>query len=243
MDSAQLADSRIKNLAASLGPIIKDGIPEMEFRFERINWSNLHTGFDRRKYKDDKELNIALREHLSDRWRKASYDEKLELASFIVRDWGGIRAIKDHKLMEHISKADTTTEREAPFNVISSYSKIISFKTPNEYAIYDARVAAALNALQLLFDVAADAKIYFHIPQSQNRIIKELSDVFSERVLKNHGFFAWNKDDAYGLYLKLLRQISSSIDQQILLIEMWIWSFSVALCDEALRERARLLPQ
>jgi len=70
----------------------------------------------------------------------------------------------------YINQADA--ERPStPFSGIASYSKIFSIKDPDRYAIFDARVSASLNAIQLIEfrrqKLLARDLCYFEIPQGQ----------------------------------------------------------------------------
>jgi hypothetical protein len=87
-------------------------------------WRKLRTGFDYQKYKNDLlRQNVELKLHLAEHWAKSSLDEKLRVANWIVRDWGGINRNTEMTILGYVNQADA--ERPAtPFFGIASYSKI-----------------------------------------------------------------------------------------------------------------------
>ena len=94
------------------------------------------------------QANVDLKSHLHNQWHSASYEYKIELAQVIVRDWGGVRSNKLDTLKTYVDRI-MTSNPETPLNGVASYSKIFSIVRPEQYAIYDARVAACLNAVQI----------------------------------------------------------------------------------------------
>lgn len=91
--------------------------------------------------------NVNLEKYFNEQWDRACHEERLALAKVIVSDWGGVRNNKisttEKYVLESAKKAPCT-----PINGVASYSKILAVTKPNIYAIYDARVAACLNAIQ-----------------------------------------------------------------------------------------------
>lgn len=175
------------------------------------------------------ERNIALRTYLSNRWKKATYAEKLSIAQWIVKDWGGIVAIKDETLDRYVSLAESGSQY--PFEGVSSYSKILAIKDPSRFAIYDARVAASLNCLQLLGETRVLA---FPVPISRNsQINNSMHTGFADRCtmswLKKNGFSAEPLHQVYGIYCNLLSELSKQTENSILQIEMTLFSTAIDL--------------
>jgi hypothetical protein len=103
---------------------------------------------------------------------------KGELAKWIVEVWGGITPGKANEtaspdkgsLMTVIEKAedvDYPKDQTFDFYRIASWSKYLAFKTPEVYAIYDARVIYSLN--WLLYK--SDAQPYFPFPAGRNSVM------------------------------------------------------------------------
>ena len=94
---------------------------------------------------------IALKQHLTDAWSRADVAEKAKLAKWIVADWGGVRSNRPITLQGHLDQIENDSR---PLKGVASYSKILSVVNCTQYAIYDARVAVSLNAVQLTSRVA-----------------------------------------------------------------------------------------
>lgn len=86
-----------------------------------------------------------------------------ELSLWIIKDWGGINNAKDEATQDLIDKIYQGTE--PTFNRISSTSKILAFLKPENYVIYDSRVAYALNWIILKKDAGNK---FFPIPEGRN---------------------------------------------------------------------------
>ena len=107
------------------------------------------------------------------------------------------------------------------FKGISSYSKILSVSNPNVYAIYDARVAASLNAIQLL---AVSAPIVrFPIPPTKSEAVKRLAN-----TLRSERSIDIIRDEAYLAYLEVLRAVRRQLNQKYQLWELEMVLFALA---------------
>ena len=98
-----------------------------------------------------------------------------------------------------------------PLKGIASYSKIYSIIDMDKYAVYDARVAAALNAIQWNYGVK-DGMAFNYINVRNNIIgnaTKKIGFVYQEPFkVKNLVAKGWRKirkDDTYQVYLDLLQ--------------------------------------
>ena len=102
-----------------------------------------------------------------------------------------------------------------PLKGIASYSKILAAAFPEDYAIYDARVAASLNAIQLLNP--SDGRIAFHYLAGRNNIVgnknKKIGFTEDKRFsIKNltssdYNFLPIDKNNVYKIYINLLKNI------------------------------------
>jgi hypothetical protein len=200
-------------------------------------WRTLRTGFDHEKYKNDlPRQNIELKLHLARRWAGSSLDERIRLAGWIVKDWGGINRNTAMTILGFVNQAEA--ERPAtPFFGIASYSKIFSIKDPTKYAIFDARVAASLNAIQLL--LKKDKKLHesgmmtFSIPQGQNDGVKRFASAFL-RALPKLAATPVSRDATYGTYLSAIEAVARNTGNSVLEVEMFLFSQANQLCVEAL---------
>jgi hypothetical protein len=121
-------------------------------------------------------VNRGLRGALRPLLKKGSRRDRIRIARWIVRDWGGIRRGIETVDTWVDSLGDFSLDRlnkfsqNMAFKRISSWSKILAFAEPNHHAIFDARVAASLNCCL----VAIRAKYGFFQPSSQNRVIQQV---------------------------------------------------------------------
>lgn len=86
-----------------------------------------------------------------------------KLCLWIIKDWGGILTAKDNDTIELITTF--LSSEKASYKRIASASKVGAYMYPEEYIIYDSRVAYSLNWI-ILSENAGD--IYFPIPSGRN---------------------------------------------------------------------------
>ncbi|GEM_PF-2748526 len=175
---------------------------------------------------------ISLKIFLQNEWERAekenNHGNKLKLAHWIIKDWGGVIRNNPVTIENHLSIADqldrTITTKDVPLMGIASSSKIFTLKDPKKYAIYDARVAAALNAILKESKHATKIKYFPHIA-SRNKVIKEFIDNFD----KNADFIERSK--TYSEYLNLLNKLKEIFKgYEIYHFEMTLFAKAVDLC-------------
>lgn len=113
----------------------------------------------------EKELNIkrTLNQYLKNVEYEKSVDSKFhKVCYWIIKDWGGINLKEDkvQPLVDHFLEV-----KDAGFDKIASISKVASFMFPDEFIIYDSRVAYSLN--WIILKTNAGNK-YFPIPDGRN---------------------------------------------------------------------------
>jgi hypothetical protein len=142
------------------------------------------------------QANIRLRRELRNVWITEPA-RRYELANWYVRVWGGIRRNESETIRAY---CDSSEEQLASstWKGIATWSKILVIRNPDKYAIYDARVGAAILALQLLKRTTTPI-LFFHVP-SRNKDIKE----FQFRVKQIPG----SKDHTYKDYVTLLTTVA-----------------------------------
>ncbi len=107
----------------------------------------------------------------------------VEIAEWVVANWGGIGAgkdvipswIKELRPFDGVSIANFVGTHQTVR--ISSWSKILSFANCERHAVYDSRTAVALNAAL----VCADMRPRFHMPLSRKDTRKEWTAVIKNR--------------------------------------------------------------
>lgn len=154
--------------------------------------------------------NIALKLHLKALWDNAiDNEERLKVAKMIVSDWGGVRANNKDTLISYISKS-LSTSPPTPIKGVASYSKILAIVHPGRFAIYDARVAACLNAVQINLKIK-DGLAFNYVP-GRNNIIGNTSkkigftqdERFTTKQLSALGWQVIKRGETYERYIELL---------------------------------------
>ena len=155
------------------------------------------------------EWNLQLKTAMRTAWANANLEQRKELAAWVVIVWGGVKRNKPETLDEYVIQwSRKPSEFPTPFDGIASYSKILSM-SDGECAIYDARVAAALNAVQLK---ARNTSGYrFSIPQGRNSAIKRFAVALSNGRLNTDGWHRVPRGGTYKFYLETMHAVRDRI--------------------------------
>ena len=153
--------------------------------------------------------NVELKKYLAKMWSSSTTKERYEVARIIVADWGGVKRNNPTTLQGYVDEAESD-KPQIPFKGITSYSKIFSIADMTKYAIYDAKVAACLNAVQ--WNSGVKEGIVFNYVNGRNNITgnatKKTGFVYDERfkinALVDSGWFRIKKDNTYQTYLNTL---------------------------------------
>lgn len=175
-----------------------------------------------------------MKQHLTTAWNEAEDNERQRLAHWIVADWGGVRANNPTTVAQYVSNFAGGTFN-TPLKGVASYSKILSVINCLEYAIYDARVAAALNAVQVLYNSTAQPRYFAHVP-SRNTVIKNFISWFAKNEL---GKPTWERipyDATYTEYKQLLHDLKNHFPTyEVYHFEMVLFSMAPCLCERAMK--------
>ena len=180
---------------------------------------------------------IALKKYLTQTWNTSDEVDKKALARWIVADWGGVRSNREATFDAHWQLIQLDV-KQMPLQGIASYSKILTLKDCTQYAIYDARVAACLNAVQL--QMKPEQPVFFPYIPSQNQHFRQwpkrenFVNVFPRRELvEDRGWLELTKDETYATYLNLLHTLKKSFPgNEIYHFEMSLFSLSTRLCPQ-----------
>ncbi len=186
--------------------------------------------------------NISLKFFLANEWKNNNYNSKIIIASWVVKDWGGIRSNSEKTLNDYVDRMENN-HNHSPLKGIASYSKILAAAFPEVYAIYDARVAASLNAIQILNP--CDGRIAFHYLDGRNNIVghknKKIGFTQDQRfstknlTSSNHNFLPVNKNNVYNIYINLLKNIvKKNPNLKLHECEMVLFAQAEDLCTEAM---------
>ena len=185
--------------------------------------------------------NVALKKFLHECWTKANGDsERLRLASLIVKDWGRVKNNKPETLKKYVDELASNLPR-TPIKGVASYSKIFSIADLDMYAIYDARVAACLNAVQWNSKIKGLA--FNYIPgrnKTTGDYTKKVGFVYQEQFkndsLISEGWQMIEKDKTYETYLRLLKECHSHFSNYNLYdLEMVLFANAETECRKAMK--------
>ena len=188
--------------------------------------------------------NIDLKNYLNRQWRSAgSKSEKVEIARVVISDWGGVRNNKMQtleKYVDHIEMSDPPM----PIKGVASYSKLYSIVRPDDYVIYDARVAVCLNAVQ--FNCGLRKGSAFNYVPGRNNITGHAEkrtgfaydSRFQTKSLIKRGWKRIKRDDTYGLYLSMMKECLSHFKGKKLRdLEMVLFANAESECSKAMNAR------
>jgi hypothetical protein len=178
------------------------------------------------------EQSLALKSRLHEQWLVANPEQRFVLAKFYVSTWGGVKRNADEKLRSYAAQEPRSIMGDG-IKGIASWSKVLSIRDPSKYAIYDARVAAALNCVQVVEGVRRG--ILFPLLPSQNKLIQTATPCMRAHARANE----WvNLDETlcYETYLALLAAVAKRCDMsraKIVAVEMLLFSRAEKLVERA----------
>lgn len=116
--------------------------------------------------------NCDLKLRLRASWLTGDAAWRARLESYYIKEFGGVRGNLPETLdAYHRAGADENIARGKVG--IASWSKALCVRDPLQYAIFDARVAASLNALQIIHRADIGQPLRFPVLASQNNEIKQ----------------------------------------------------------------------
>jgi len=198
-----------------------EGIYEYKFNENRIPIGAIVIG------NNPAERNLSLRKSLHSIWMNEP-DRRIDLANYYVRTWGHVNGNRQNTIQNYVN---TIALVNPPLNKgIASWSKIACIANQNMYAIFDARVSAALNCLQLPPNNGHIQPEYmFPLLKTQSNTVKRYYNYWNENGLSV--LFPPIHDNCYVYYLDCLAQAKAFLQQQgynysIQHIEMCLFTFN-----------------
>ncbi|HET6410269.1 MAG TPA: hypothetical protein VFG14_20430 [Chthoniobacteraceae bacterium] len=150
------------------------------------------------------ERNSELRAYLSDAWRSADRNQREEFVSWYIKKWGGIKRLGVQHVVAYA--AGPASIDMTDFTRIASWSKALAMMDPHQFAIYDARVAFALNAVQAI--KLGWIPTWFRIPTTQKGVVKG-THIDLERYA-SPSTIVLGDADVYRAYLYALQKCATS---------------------------------
>jgi len=162
--------------------------------------------------------------------------EQINIAELIIKRWGGIYRIQDKTIKKFINNFNS--KKTFPHKNVSSYSKLYSMIDPDNFAIYDSRVAACLNALQLNLNIKKG--YVFNYVNGRNKIIgyrdKKTGFTQDDRYKESYLEYKFNwlkikKKNNYNFYIEFLKKIQLELENiKIYDLEMILFSDAEKQC-------------
>lgn len=195
------------------------------------------------------EPNKNLKFHFQKKWKAASRSEKQEIAKLVVSDWGGVRGNRPETIQHYVDRI-SASDFDMPLKGVASYSKILAIVDPLKFAIYDARVAVSLIAIQYLSKNTP--KVAFHYVAGRNKITGDNQGrgfvhhpAFTRKALKGSGWRQIPSKDNYNEYIETLSTVRDrlqSIDRfretELYDLEMSLFANAEKLATEAMENAA-----
>lgn len=172
--------------------------------------------------------NLELKNQLHQNWLNGLELRRGDLIEYYIKVWGGIRGNGDN-IMNFYRNAPTQDLLSQGFAGVSSYSKALVIHDPNRFYIYDSRVAASINCIQVKQQILD--KIYFQIPFSQNANVRQVRTLLRNKSM-NENWQCINDANVYNEYLCLLDLIAEHSNFTKDLIEMTLFSLAPILSQD-----------
>jgi len=182
-----------------------------------LNQTFRRTRYDFPDLTEDQRVNLDNQESLTRQIMLKEYAciilggsfEEWDKDAWIVHNWGGIHKFKIDNHQRIIEFRDALYHgHTAHFECISSLSKIASFIRPDQFFVYDSRVAFALNGLLLeclkKFKRFSRHLCFFPIPHALGGRDKDMNDIIAKTV-KSPQYYS--KQEAYIVYNQLIRRL------------------------------------
>jgi hypothetical protein len=178
------------------------------------------------------ERNVQLKRQLNQKWKHGNSEERREIIKYYISDWGGIRTNSEQKIALY-SSGDPEALISLGKAGVASWSKALCIYSPEDYAIFDARVSASLNALQIINNTKQ--KTFFPCLPSRNKTIAKANSLFQRKFKKENWDLAKDRE-YYQTYVQLLKIAKADLlDKtiEIYTLEMLLFAFAEKLITKA----------
>ena len=178
--------------------------------------------------------NIALKALLHKKWSETSeHEERKRLIKYYISTWGGIHGNSDETI-DRYSRSRPDDLIALGSCGIASWSKALCVMDPYQFAIFDARVSASINSLQIVNNI--DNKVLFPVLTSRNNTIKKGIKLLKGEANKSKWRIAEERK-FYEEYLGLLESAGSVLEKNVCAsvatIEMLLFSKAEELVRQA----------
>lgn len=164
--------------------------------------------------------NVSLKKQLSVTYSTGDAAVRQSLTEYYIAVWGGVRRNNATTLLSY-SRDEPSVLIAKGVQGVASWSKALSLRAPEQYSIYDARVALSLNALQITKQV--ETPLLFPLLKGQNKTVNRGSKEVARFATQNH----WPAASAtafYQQYNNLLFLVSEILGVEQYEVEMLLFA-------------------
>ncbi len=182
---------------------------------------------------------IDLRDATNAEWERVATTNDIQalakLSKWMVANTGGIYGNKDETIL-NFTKMAAAYGFVDDNKGISSYSKILAAKDRHKYQIFDTRVAAALNIMQLSY--FGGRRFYFDVDGARNKDVVEFDNLFHKRSFIMIGYKGIKRDlgvSDYKYYTLLIERMAHYARREAIEIEMMLFDYCLNLVSDLQR--------
>lgn len=148
---------------------------------------------------------MKLKRALAARWR-SDPDGRSDLATWIVASWGGVRRNDPATLQSYVRRTEEDLATGG-LKGVASWSKILTIRDPEQFAIFDARVSASLNAIQLMSD---RVQLLFPNLPTRNTKLPEFQRSLRKRI-QRRPYYQIASTQIYPTYMRLMNGVAQRL--------------------------------
>jgi len=199
----------------------------------KINHDKLPSGVKLNPQENPYVQNIDLKQILSNKFKQSDSRNREKLIHYYIVSWGQIHR-NSPLTIQSMARSDARTLISRGKKGVASWSKALVVHDCDRYAIFDARVSAALNALMLLNFTSKEKLVLFPVLPSRNNKIR----LFNSEIVNSEIKFGFMPSDQfYSNYLELLNNVSQRCKTSIASVEMLLFSQAEHLIDQVVAQK------
>lgn len=172
--------------------------------------------------------NIQLKRLLYEQFEQVPKESRVNLITYYISKWGGVRSNAAATLHQYTTIDPQELIRVRKIKGIASWSKALCVRNPSQYAIFDARVSATLNLLQLQGLNEQDRR-WFPRLSTRNKTIIQVN-----QLVRNARGVYHSNEGVYNAYLSLIRNTAESLNTDIHTVEMTLFTYPMELYTQML---------
>ncbi len=180
-----------------------------------------YAAYNKKDYADMWRMNIELHDAMNEYWRETVDNDAAQDAFglWVIQSWGGIRKHKVETLRKYLYEAKNFNSIDGKDGV-ASYSKLMAAKDCEKFFILDARVAVALNVLQL--DYFGGHRYFFDVLGTQNKEISAFNKIYKRKQYEAIGYRVFD-GDMYSYFNALILKMADYLGMRGIEVEMMLF--------------------